>query len=355
MRSEKVKYRVQLVAALAIALMFTGSLPSVAASDKTGSVWLPYWYMSTARPAVVKNSDLFKTASPFWYNATGCTKIVGYNGAGDRATIKALHDASMRVVPTVTATGITPQIAIQCLGNVDARAVHVAEVLRVMRSRDYDGIEIDYEHLANISDATKIPKVKSAINAFVRDLCTKVKAANKSCVITVLARTSDSPGPKQGNLRPEVFDYSVVAGAASRMRVMAYDQHTRLSGPGPIAGLPWVQRIVSYIKAETSESKVELGVPTYGRDWSSAGVRTLVKDQARALARKYSVTPKYDAVQHEYTFTYKAAGITHTVWFSGARAVADRKQLASVAGLAGAAYWAAGQEEPGTWKAVRAR
>ena len=133
------KYRVQLVAALAIALMFTGSLPSVAASDKTGSVWLPYWYMSTARPAVVKNSDLFKTASPFWYNATGCTKIVGYNGAGDRATIKALHDASMRVVPTVTATGITPQIAIQCLGNVDARAVHVAEVLRVMRSLAEEG------------------------------------------------------------------------------------------------------------------------------------------------------------------------------------------------------------------------
>ncbi len=58
------KYRIQLVAALAIALILTGSVPSVAASDKTGSVWLPYWYMSTARPVVVKNSDLFKTASP---------------------------------------------------------------------------------------------------------------------------------------------------------------------------------------------------------------------------------------------------------------------------------------------------
>jgi len=354
-RSEKVKYRIQLVAALAIALILTGSVPSVAASDKTGSVWLPYWYMSTARPVVVKNSDLFKTASPFWYNAKGCTTIAGYTGAGDRATIKALHDASMRVVPTVTATGITPKVAISCLGTATSRAAHVAALMKVMRSRDYDGIEIDYEHLAKISDTTQIPKVKSAVNAFVRDLCTKVKAANKSCVITVLARTSDSPGPMQGNLRPEVFDYSVVAGAASRMRVMAYDQHTRLSGPGPIAGLPWVQRIVSYIKTQTSESKVELGVPTYGRDWSSAGVRTLVKDQAMALARKHSVTPTFDPVQHEYTFTYKASGIKHTVWFSGARAVADRKQLASVAGLAGAAYWAAGQEQPGTWKAVRAR
>jgi spore germination protein len=319
------------------------------------SVWLPYWNMTTAFQRVTHNSDLFDLASPFWYDAATCSTVKGRSGSGSRTVIRGLVAEGLRVVPSVTASGLRPRAAIRCFSHPQRRAAHIKQLVRIVTSRAYRGIDIDYENLALTTDPVLAKKVQTAFSDFVEHLCRRMRRLGKVCMVTVMPRTSDQLTVWRGKLIPGVYDYTAIAADASRMRVMAYDQHAADTTPGPIAGFPWVRKIAAYTAKKAPLGKVELGVPTYGRDWSSGTAATLTGQQAINLARVHGVTPVFDRAQKELTFRYRTKGVGHRVWFSNPRAVAARYQLARNRGMLGAAYWAAGLEQRGTWRAVRNR
>jgi spore germination protein len=340
---------------LSLCLPATHGTAPAASSHRTSSVWLPYWNMTTAFQRVTQNSDLFDLASPLWYDAATCSTVKGRTGAGSRTVIRGLVAEGLRVIPSVTGSGLGPRAAIRCFSDARRRAAHVKQLVRIVTSRAYRGIDIDYENLALTTDPVVAKKVQRAFSVFVEALCRRMRSLRKVCVVTVMPRTSDELTVWRGKLIPGVYDYTAIAASASRMRVMAYDQHAPGTAPGPIAGFPWVRKIAAYTARKAPLGKVELGVPTYGRDWSSGTAGTLTGQQAIHLARVHGVTPVFDRVQRELTFRYRAKGVRHRVWFSNPRAVAARYQLARNRGMVGAAYWAAGLEQRGTWRAVRNR
>lgn len=344
--------------ATVVALLTAAAAPTVAsaapAEARDGSVWLPYWLMDCAYPATVANADAVGTASLFWYDATSCTRIVGSRGAGDRRIIAGLRARGLRVVPSITASGLTPAAAIACFTHPTRRTAHVARVAAIVASRDYDGVDIDYEHLALTTDPAHAKRVRTAFTRFATDLCTRMRTLDRSCSITVMPRTSDRMDVWRGRLIPGVYDYAALAETATTLRVMAYDQHASGTRPGPMAGLPWVRAIARYTASVAPPERVELGVPTYGRDWTGRSARSISGPAAAALAARRRATPRYDPVQGEMTFTYTDRGRRHTVWWSGPRSVAARVALARRVGFAGTAVWAAGLEQPGVWAALRA-
>lgn len=355
-----------LLAALLLASVLTaspraeaGQVPETYRTQRTSEpvsmVWLPHWSMAEAL-ASVRSSSLFGVVSPFWYNAVSCRRITGADGAGSRQVIDALRERGRRVLPTITASGLTPREAVRCFGNAQRRAAHVAQVVRVVTSRaGYAGVDIDYEHLALTIDPVKAQRVRTAFSRFVEDLCAALDTRRKACHITVMPRTSDRLSVWRGKLIPAVFDYARIGAAADRVRVMAYDQHAGEFGPGPVAGFPWVKRVADYALRQLPPGRLVLGIPTYARDFTRHDSTSLTARQALKLARDKSVRPHYDRTQRELVFRYRSRGVRHTVWISNRRAVADRYALAKTLGLAGAAYWAAGMEEQGTWAAVAAR
>src|SRR5204863_2452306 len=98
-----------------------------------------------------------------------------------------------------------------------------------------------------------------------------------------------------------VYNPVGIAPFADRIRVMAYAYSWNT--PGANAPLSWTQKVVDYFAANVPPSKVELGVPLYGRDWilsvdgnCPAGVRlkgrtALRTDRAVALAAEMGVIP----------------------------------------------------------------
>ena len=312
-----------------------------AAAGRSHSAWLPSWVIEDAVAAVVDNADLFRTASPFWYDAASCRQVVGRPGAGDRQVVSALRGKRIGVYPTVTATGLTPRRAIRCFRDADRRRAHVRRLVEVATSRPYAGLDLDYEHLALTRDPDQARRVRGSFSVFVRDLCGALDEVGRRCSVTVMPRTSGRFSVWRGKLTPAVYDYAFLGVVADQVRVMAYDQHAEGHGPGPIAGLPWVRRVVDYVTATMPAGKVRLGVPTYGRDFSRGSSVSLLGNAARVLARRHRARPVFDAVQREATFSYRSGGVRHTVWFSNPRAVAVRTRLAKRRGLAGSVYWAA--------------
>jgi spore germination protein YaaH len=346
-----------LVLSVVLLLSPTGAAAAHAAAQPASgsSVWLPSWVMDAAVSTVADNSDLFGTTSLFWYDARSCSAIVGKPGAGDPQVLDALRSRGLAVTASITGSGLGPNAAVDCFSDPTRREQHVDMLVDLVGSLDYDGIDIDYENLALTTLPGTARRVRPAFSAFVTDLCSRLHSLGKSCAITVMPRTSDRLTVWRGKLIPGVYDYRVIGARATRMRVMAYDQHASGTSPGPIAGLPWVRRIASYVSATTDVGNTELGVPTYGRDWTGTTARSLTGQGAVQLAKAHGVVPRFDATQGEMTFTYRTSGERHTVWFSSPRAVAARYALARSRGFAGAAYWAAGLQQAGTWEAVRRR
>ena len=335
-----------------IAGYFTAGSPSFADGS---SLWLPYWQQSAAVATASSTTDLFGTANLFWYDATSCSNIVGYPGAGDSAVVASLRGHGLKVVATVTASGLLPAEAIACLGDPARRAAHIEKLASLATSGGLDGIDINYEQLAETTDAAVALRVRAAFTAFGTELCSRLSALDKSCYLTVMPRTDDSLAVWRGSLIPGVYDYAPLAEAATHLRVMAYDQHAYDYGPGPMAGLPWVKQVMAYAESKADRAKLELGVPDYGRDFSGGTHRAAEGDTPVTRAAQYGVTPLWDATQAEYTYAYSAGGVQHVVWYSGPDAVALRYALGEERGWAGACVWAAASEVSGTWTAVRAR
>jgi spore germination protein YaaH len=338
--------------ALLAPLAGASTVAAATPTTKVSSAWLPYWDLTNAYRAVVANADLIRTASPFWYAAGSCTSITGRPGAGRTSVIDGLHARAITVVPTITST-IGPSVAISCFGSARSRRTHVAAVMSVVRSRRYDGIDLNYEQLALTTSPGTARRVRTAYSAFVADVCAALRRASKQCVVTVMPRTDDSFAVWRSKLIPAVYDYAALGAAATTLRVMAYDQHAPNTAPGPVGGYPWTAAVARYTRTRVSAAKVELGTPLYGRDWSGRTAVTVSGPQARSLAARHRATIRYDAVQKAPTFHYRAGGVGHTVWFADAASVRARFRLARASGFRGSALWAPGQEEPVTWRALR--
>lgn len=332
--------------------------PAHAATLHRGvSVWLPYWSMSAANASTISNAGVIRTASPFWYAISGDSTLVAHSGAGSTDLISAWHGKGMKVVPTVTEGQNAHDFGLMATSS-SRRAAHVSTLSRIVRSRSYNGLDLDYEAMAVFRGAKSdadADRAGKGLTLLVRDACAMLHRLSKKCVVTVMARTDDSHTYFRNVLATFEYDYREISKVADTVRVMAYGEHGPTSGAGPIASIGWVKKIVAYAHQTIPVARTELALPAYGEDWSSSGNVSVTGRGAAATAAKYGARVTYSSTAHECTYVYYRSGVKHTVWYGDPRSIDERTGLAIQARLSGIALWAAGQELSGTWPRLRAR
>jgi spore germination protein YaaH len=351
-----VKAATRLLLAVVLAVLSTaGAQPAQAATlHRSVSLWMPYWQFSAAYSSALANASVIGTASPFWYAISGDSTLVSHPGAGDRAVINGLHAKGIKVVPTVTESQDLPHF-VQMLESDERRTAHLRTLVNLVRSRSYDGLELDYEHFVSnpTHNAALAQRAATGYTRLVEGVCWTLHRLNKTCTVAVLARTSDAQ-PEDCGWCTWIFDYRAIGAAADRVRVMAYEQHGAFSTAGPISSIAWVRSIIGYAGQTMPPRKVELGLPAFGFDWSRSGTRSVTSRAALALAARYKAVLHWDATVREYTFAYTVSGVQHRVWFEERVAGQQRASLAKWAGFAGTAFWAGGGEDLGLWPRLRA-
>jgi spore germination protein YaaH len=318
-------------------------------------VWLPYWNMPAALDAALANAPLVGTASPFWYGISGDSTIEEDPGAGEQSIIEELTSRGIRVVPTVTESEDMLDFD-RLLASAPRRAGMVHALLTIAASRNYSGLDLDFEDFAvdPDHDGALADEAAAGYPLLVREICDALHAIARSCTVTVMPRTSAQHVYWREELATWAYDYGALANVADRVQIMAYDEHAPGGASGPIAPYEWVEQVVAYAGSAMAAGKVELALPAYGYDWSGVGATSITARQAPQLAAENGVSPRWDTVQAEETFDYTAAGRPHTVWYEAAPATYLRARLAKAAGFAGIDLWAAGGEDPAVWSMLRA-
>jgi len=377
--------------ALTIVIVMAGQLvPSANAEPaprKILSGWIPYYGMSTSLPTAVANADLINEVMPFWYTLKLNTKtkapyILDLYTPGNPSVaidipLATMRSAGFKIIPTIT-DGTDKLVLAKLLAKSSDRASVIKPIVDLVMSRNFDGIDLDFEGFAFVDGTASWPTTKPNWVLFVKELSAALHANGK--LLSITAPVHFALTEKQKGYT--VYAWAEIAQYIDRLRIMTYDYST--SKPGPIGPIAWVERTVQYAISVMPATKIYIGLAGYGRDWvtkvdgicpdnvakvvsPTAKAATFIMRNAATLAATYAATPVYNEQYQEATFTYQktyngnnANGqatsciATRTAWFQNPASYLARAQLVAKYRLGGLAEWTMGMEEQSATDGIRA-
>ena len=369
-----------LITASSLALIFSTLAPASANNPprRILSGWLPDYSLSRNLPTVEGNLDLIRDVSPFWYGLTGATTIKDKYALGRYRTPKATVIARLKsnglvLLPTIT-DDTKKLVLAGLLANPTTRSSIVQSIKDLVLRHNYDGIDLDFEVFYTQDGRSSWATTKPNWIAFIKELSTELRQQGKLLSVT----TPPDFAPETKRAGNWVFSWAEIGPYIDRLRIMAYDFST--VRPGPIGPLPWSEDAVKYAVTQMPASKVFLGIPGYGRDWSTKVEGVCPKDFASSvvvgakaavvmrsaveLATSNNATITYNPTHAESTFTYRKTYVdptnsasfciaTRTVWFPDEKSYTARTNLVGKYRIGGIAVWTFGMENTAAMTSVR--
>jgi spore germination protein YaaH len=259
--------------------------------------------------------------------------------------------AGLPLMPLVTNPGFDRSTAHALLHNAQAQE-RAAKSLAQLAARDeYVGWQLDFEDID--------PADKLAYTKFVARVAARLHHDHRLLSVAVVPRFSDiypdasAPGFHTSEWGA-AFDFRGLGRVADFLVLMAYDQHTPSTPPGPVAGYDWVTAALDYASRHVPSSKLLLGIPFYGREWVEAPGGATAHSLAYKDLKHYLEDPGgqryWDDLFRTAWFQLREGGTLRTAWFDDARSLREKLKLAQLYHLRGYAAWRLGVEDPGFWQ-----
>lgn len=341
------------------------------------SGWIPYWRTATGTAEALVNLDTFKEINPFGYTVKINGQLFDPMNIDEEpwtTLIKEAKAKKIRVIPTIMWGN--PDAIHAVLSNKILRDAQIADIVNLVNSKGFDGIDIDYE--------AKYAKTKDYYSIFLKDLYKAM--GNKWVMCEVESRTPVTSRydtvPADYNPNDVANDYVEINKYCDRVRIMAYDQaRVDLSldraNPGlyaPVADPKWVEKLVDLASQTISKNKIVIGIPTYGYEYivspGGVGGYSYVSDgalnpvYATDIAKALNITPERTSAG-ELSFIYypnatstpingvKTDTQTNLIVWSDAQAIKDKIDLAKKLGVRGVAIFKIdGGADPKMWEVL---
>lgn len=331
--------------------------------------FLPYWELSDSSTVLD-----WKTLSTVAYFSVGCTSSgnlqkrnpngstttgwAGWTSSKMTSVINAAHRNHSRVVLTLScfawsSAGTSTQASL--LRSSAARQRFARQAAAAVRDRGADGINLDFEPL---------------VSGYADEFTSLVRAVRRE--LNAIARGYQLTFDTLGSIGNQPIEAATAPGGADAVLVMGYDYRTAgASVAGSISPLSGpVYDLTDTIRAYTSRispSKVILGVPYYGRAWSTSTsalhARTLPAEKyggsaepsyAQAVALVTDNGRRWDSVEQAPWTAYRKRTCTarfgcvtswRQLYYDDAASLRLRYDLVNRTNLRGAGIWALGYDD----------
>lgn len=308
--------------------------------------YVPYWTMADLTPADYTDVSTLAYYGPALL-ASGRLDTTG-PGYADLSSgaltqlVSRSHAAGDRVLLTAATTD--PTVIAGLLADPAGSAARLAgDLLPLVAAHHFDGISLDVEGRATAQ--------RHAYTTFVADLSARLRRADPHLELVV------DVYPQSAGNGSDFFDVAALAPHVDLLFVMAYDMEdpTQPSAGAPLAsptlGLSDVQTVLAYEKAVPA-SKLVLGVPFYGYDFTLAAGRSASRPSAAGppVAVTYAAIAavgrpaRWDTGSYTPYTSFVEGGRAHETFYDDAVSIALKTALAEKAGLAGTGAWALGDE-----------
>lgn len=377
--------------------LYMFATPAQAATDLEYSGWIPWWQADEGIESAADHLRDLSTIYPFVYEVTADGELVAKSDLSDDEWEDLIEDAQDRDVAIIPTVAWFNGAAIDAvLSDRRARERHIEDIVEMVEDGDFDGVNIDYE--------SKLAETKNDFSDFLEELKDEL-GRGKTLTCTIEARTPPASRYRDVPAKLEYAnDYEAMAKHCDFVEIMAYDQqridwrlNEERSGQPyiPVADTAWVEKVIVEALKDIPAEQIVLGVPTYGRQWTIevapnwyreyTSVGAINLPDAEELAEDYDVeigrnaageasftffpessifkvlnqlpvpagTPKGNEAAAKALLFANASGMTvpvNIVWYSDARAIEEKIDLAKEYSLKGVALFKIdGEEDQDVW------
>ena len=234
------------------------------------------------------------------------------------------------------------------------------------KENGYIGFQFDFENISWTD--------RSALSTMVSNVASEFHSAKLQLTIATVPNAPGAPG--EGGFSNWIYenwrgayDLSALAQSVDLICLMTYDQHTRWTAPGPVAGWAWTTGNLDYALKFVPREKLSLGIPLYGYHWfAGAPVKApaqpgfpptdkpnpsaefIATDDALDLAKAYGGRVEWDPVDRSAWLFFYRDDMREWIFFTDARTFRERYTLVKDRGLQGFCSWVLGDEDAGIWE-----
>lgn len=296
---------------------------------------------------------------PTWYSVDANGLVTG---APNPEVMRVAREQHVPVMPIIGSTGKADFHSLLADGN--AQQAMIASLVQQCKLYGYSGIQFDFEDISWTD--------RGALSSMVLIASNELHSAGLKLSIATVPNAPGYPGagPFARWIYADwrgAYDLKALAKYVDLICLMTYDQHTRWTAPGPVAGWQWTLDNLKYALQFVPPQKLSLGIPLYGYHWYTGNPMTkdgakpnitadyISDPDAMLLAQEYHGVTQWDPMDRTAWFYFYRDQMREWVFYTDARTFEARYKLAQQYGLEGFCSWVLGQEDPAIWKELPER
>jgi spore germination protein len=282
------------------------------------------------------------------------------SGSVDRRVLELSKANGIKVMPLFVNPGFNTQLLHDIVSNPAARRRSIDMMLAYARQYGLDGWQFDLEGL-HIND-------REHFTQYYRETADALHKAGLqlSAAVVHMFENVGGPGPYQRFLYEgwrAGYDFKVMSEVGDFLSIMTYDQHTRRTPPGPVAGPAWMEQVVKYLLAEgVKPSRLSLGIPNYSVHWFADYTeekgghttgRQLGYTMVQHLLGRYNVTPVWNEMANCHYAVWDNGGVYEYMFIEDGRSLKPKLDLLKKYKLRGISVWVLGREATDFWDVLK--
>lgn len=293
--------------------------------------------MLSSQESLERDGDLIHILSPLWYTVNAQGMIQAEGGGPRTEALDQVKPKGAKIIPVVRNLGGTNGF----LASAALQKKAQDSIANLITSNKFHGIQIWFTGLSAAD--------KSVMTDFTNGLSARLKSIDKTLIVSVPAK--DDGGKNQA----AAFDFGAIATVADRVVLQAFDKHNfNSTTAGPVAPIDWVKSNVDLaLSAGIPASKLLLGLPTYGYEWTNASTPA-VKVLTVTAAQDYIIGQDGNLTGTHYRWDDAFASPVWTfpdrsIYLENAYAANSKFIYVNDKNLKGVAVWFIGSELPEFW------
>ena len=265
------------------------------------------------------------------------------------STLKISKEAKKKKVDTVP-----------LLVNADFSKILMSDILLSQEAQDdiiefmiqeaethgYIGWQFDFENINHLD--------RDMYTAFVAKTYKVMKENDLQFSVAVVPRSRPYDPNSTNQDWSSGYDFAAIAKNADFVSLMSYDDPYSV---GPVASLPYTNKILDYMLTLMPANKISLGIPLYCWKWDNQ-INMKVGSLTHKLALKEYQKGKnkdreYDSELGSDVLTYTRNNTEYSVYCESEESIKAKMSIIESKGLRGFSAWAIGQETTWFWRLMK--
>lgn len=251
-------------------------------------------------------------------------------------------------MPLIVNADFSKVLMSDILINADIQDYIIEYMIEEADDKGYMGWQFDFENINHLD--------RDMYSAFVAKTYKALKKEGLQFSVAVIPRSTPYDPTSTNQDWSSAYDFQKIGENSDFVSIMSYDDPR---SEGPVASLPFTERVLDYMMTQIPARKISLGIPLYCWKWDdqiNMKVQSLTHKLALAEYNKASRKTRdkgYDDDLGAYWYKYRLNGNDYTTWCGSEESIEAKLELIEDEGLHGFSAWAIGQEGSWLWRQLK--